>query len=98
MPTAHTYNNYFSTVYLKESTEMNFTLQMKSRFIIEEVCFYMEGWGVGIALVPSIKTQQDFSIGLWIIAENKLCATNINVGFVHNLFKWSLNTIGRNKR
>ncbi len=51
MPTAHTYNNYFSTVYLKESTEMNFTLQIKSRFIIEEVFFYMEGGGGGLALL-----------------------------------------------
>lgn len=28
---------------------------------------------VSITLVPSTKTQYNFSIGLWIISENKLC-------------------------
>lgn len=59
-------------------------------------------------LVPSTKTQQDFSIGFWILEENKLYVPQkimILTCFVHHdklndwrQHLWSLNTIGRTKK
>ncbi len=62
---------------------------------------------ISITLVPSTKTQKDFSIDFWIIGENKLCHQQKydSCAFYHDNLRnehiyeyWSLNIISRNKK
>ncbi len=43
--------------------------------------------GETITLDPSTTTQYDFSIGLWIIGENKLCDQQVYYSYIV-LWKW----------